>query len=199
MQYSPVSKLSGGEKRRLYLCTVLMKNPNFLILDEPTNDLDLPTLGVLEDFLVNFPGCLILVSHDRYFLDRLTDHIFVFEGNGIIHDFVGTYSEYRIIEDQKEIIRDKSGSDTKSGKEGQVLKESTILRKKLTFKEKLEYENLEKEINILELEKSELVNAMNSGEKDYEKLHLYAKRINELIALIDQKTSRWIELNELSD
>ena len=177
MQYSLVSKLSGGERRRLYLLTVLMKNPNFLILDEPTNDLDLPTLSILEDFLFNFAGCLILVSHDRYFLDRLADHLFIFEGDGEVHDFVGTYTEYSLREEKNASLENITKVSDKPLMEKSPSVENVPGKRKLSYKEKIEYERLEKEIKILESEKSELENALNSGENDYEKLETYSKRI----------------------
>jgi ATP-binding cassette subfamily F protein uup len=197
MQYSFVSKLSGGERRRLYLLTVLIKNPNFLILDEPTNDLDIITLNKIEEFLAGFGGCLILATHDRYFLDKLADHIFIFEGDGVISDFTGSYSEYsktlnRISENEK-----PASIPEKSLK----IEESNNIRrdkKKHSFKEKQEYEILEKEITQLESEKSDLERILNSGENNYEKLHKISLRISEIIALLDDKGLRWLELDEIS-
>ncbi len=189
MQQTPVSKLSGGELKRLYLLTVLIKNPNFLILDEPTNDLDILTLNKLEDFLTGFKGCLILVSHDRYFLDRLTDHLFVFKGEGKIKDFYGDYTAYKQVKEQ-EAKQQKS-----LGKKPQATKEKPK-RQKLSFNEKREYEALEKEIEKLETEKAALETAMNAGAMDYQELEKTASRISKLINLIDEKTLRWMELEE---
>jgi ATP-binding cassette subfamily F protein uup len=191
MQQTPVSKLSGGELRRLYLLTVLITNPNFLILDEPTNDLDIVTLNKLEEFLAGFKGCLVLVSHDRYFLDRLTDHLFVFEGNGKIKDFYGNYTTYHL-EQQKE-------KKVKSAGKKPVLKKEKPKRKKLTFNEQREYEKLETEIEKLESEKSALELAMNAGNMDYQQLEKTASRIAELLKIIDEKTLRWMELEEKKD
>ncbi|MEM1135490.1 MAG: ABC-F family ATP-binding cassette domain-containing protein [Bacteroidota bacterium] len=198
-QYSYVSKLSGGEKRRLYLLTVLMKNPNFLILDEPTNDLDLLTLNVLEDFLLNFPGCLIIVSHDRYFMDKLTDHLFIFEGNGLITDFNGRYLDYRAyIEEKERQVAQKS----KEQKEKQKANNSANQKvgtsaAKLSFKEQQEYKKLEEEIEQMEQEKETLNGELSSGKiSDHEKLQKIAERISQLIEVIDEKTLRWLELSE---
>ncbi len=196
IQYTYVSKLSGGEKRRLYLLTVLMKNPNFLILDEPTNDLDLLTLGILEDFLSNFKGCLVIVSHDRYFMDKLVDHLFIFEGDGIISDFNGSYNDYRdkMIEQEKEIKR------AIPKKEAPVVvakvEQTTDKKEKLTFKEKFEHDALQKEIPELEEEKKLLEKKLESNIVDHQELTNCTKRIGELIQLIDEKSLRWLELSE---
>ncbi len=189
MQQTPVSKLSGGELKRLYLLTVLIKNPNFLILDEPTNDLDILTLNKLEDFLTGFKGCLILVSHDRYFLDRLTDHLFVFKGEGKIKDFYGDYTAYKQVKEQ-EAKQQKS-----LGKKSQATKEKPKSQK-LSFNEKREYETLEKEIEKSEAEKAALETAMNAGAMDYQELEKTASRISEIMHVIDEKTLRWMELEE---
>lgn len=183
-----VEKLSGGERRRLYLVTVLMKNPNFLILDEPTNDLDIISLNVLEEYLAEFKGCLIIVSHDRYFLDKLADHIFVFEGNGVIKDYVGKYSEYR--EYVRELEREKTPREAKEPKE-----EVQTVRKGLTYKEKRELEALESEIESLEKEKSDLEAALSSGILSPKDLTEKSVRIGEVISLIEIKSDRWLELN----
>ncbi len=187
-----VANLSGGEKRRLYLLTVLIKNPNFLILDEPTNDLDLITLYKLEEFLFNYKGCLILVSHDRYFLDKLSDHMFIFEGEGKIKDFYGLYSEYK-----------KRKAEQKSEKEKPVEKKShqqkRTVKKKLSYKEQKEYEQLEQEIENLENEKAGLEKKINSGITDYEELQKLSEKIKNIIDLIDEKTLRWMELDELKE
>lgn len=187
VQHTPVSKLSGGEKRRLYLLTVLIKNPNFLILDEPTNDLDLTTLNILEEFLMNFQGCLLVVSHDRYFMNRLVDHLFVFEGNGVIKDFSGNYSEYR--ESQK----------TDASKEAAVVKpkkDESTPKTKRSYKERQEFQELEKEIAELEIEKSELTEILSRGGSDYLKLQKHTLRLTDVIQLLDEKSTRWLELSE---
>jgi ATP-binding cassette subfamily F protein uup len=192
MQYTQVSKLSGGEKRRLYLVTVLMRKPNFLILDEPTNDLDIMTLGVLEDYLTTYDGCVLVVSHDRYFMDQIVDHLFVFQGNGVIKDFPGNYSQYRewVTKSEKEAIKENIGSAKKE--QPKTDKPKT----KLSFNEKREYELLEKEIADLEIEKSKLENEINSGNLKSEDLIAKSQRIGEIIKLLDSKTDRWIELSE---
>lgn len=183
-----VEQLSGGERRRLYLVTVLMKNPNFLILDEPTNDLDIISLNVLEEYLAEFRGCLIIVSHDRYFLDKLADHIFIFEGNGVIKDYVGKYSEYR--EYVREQEREKAPKTVKEAKE-----EVQTTKKGLTYKEKREVEALESEIESLEKEKSDLEAALSSGILSPKDLTEKSVRIGEVISLIEIKSDRWLELN----
>lgn len=193
-QYKLVGKLSGGELRRLNLLSVLIKNPNFLILDEPTNDLDLLALNKLEEFLANFKGCLILVSHDRYFLDKLTDHLFIFEGDGQIRDFYGSYRDYRIKSEEEKQKNEKQLQTkpvvTVSVK--QKIKEKT----KLSFTELREYEQLEKDIQQIETEKAMLENKLSNASSDYESLTKISTRIAELISLIDDKTMRWLELSE---
>ncbi len=193
-QYSMVSKLSGGERRRLYLLTLLMKNPNFLILDEPTNDLDIPTLQILEDFLNDFKGCVIIISHDRYFLDKLADQLFIFEGNGKIRVYAGNYTEYRLErmeEDEKKRKAELKISETASTKNTS----STEVKKKLSFKEKTELENLDRDIKKLEEEKIALETKMNNGITDHTELSKTAKRIAEIIQLLDVKSMRWLELS----
>lgn len=194
MQYTPVAKLSGGEKRRLGLMMVLIKNPNFLILDEPTNDLDLITLEKLESFLADFGGCLIIVSHDRYFMDNLVDHYFVFEGNGVINDFNGTYQEYK---DQVDAItiEPKKHSEKKEIKKEAEKKAQLNQPKKLTFNEKKEYKKLEGEIEKLELQKTE-VESQLSSESDYEKLQELSLEYGQMKDLIEEKELRWLELAE---
>ncbi len=201
-QYTYVSKLSGGEKRRLYLLTVLMKNPNFLILDEPTNDLDLLTLNTLEDFLLNFKGCLLIVSHDRYFMDKLVDSLFVFEGEGIISGFTGNYAEYR--DKQEEIERiEKENSKLKNKSVSIENSEATLnlasgeKKNKLSFKEKYELEQLEKEIPVLEKEKEQLTEKMNIASGNHLELQQAAERFAEVSNLLDEKSMRWLELSEL--
>ncbi len=197
-----VDRLSGGERRRLYLVTVLMKNPNFLILDEPTNDLDIMSLNVLEEYLLNFQGCLLIVSHDRYFLDKLAVHIFVFEGKGLIKDYVGKYTEYReqvkeaereaelSAKEAKVLAREKSAESADS-----AVSEDKFQKKKLSFKEQKELEKLEKDIESLEKEKSSLEAALSSGTLSSEELTKSSVRIAEVIAHIDSKSDRWLELN----
>ncbi len=197
-QYDYVSKLSGGEKRRLYLLTVLIRNPNFLILDEPTNDLDILTLSRLEEFLSNFPGCLIIVSHDRYMLDRVVDHMFIFEGDGKIIDFYGTYQAYKFEKELEEDVIKKTQVQQKvQSAEKRDVTGNTSTKKKLSYKEKIEYKKLEIEIAELEEEKSKLENFLSSEENDYEKLEKASLRIGEIIKAIDEKTMRWLEMDEL--
>tara|TARA_R110001599_G_scaffold1889_4_gene9949 strand:+ start:413329 stop:415212 length:1884 start_codon:yes stop_codon:yes gene_type:complete len=193
MQYTPVSKLSGGEKRRLGLMMVLIKNPNFLILDEPTNDLDLITLEKLEDFLSNFGGCLIIVSHDRYFMDNLVEHYFVFEGNGEVNDFNGTYSEYRALKAEQESGQ-KSGSSEK--KKSDHPKPSNSDPEKLSFNERKEYQKLEKEIEELEKKKSAIHRQMSNSDLDYEKLQELSETFSSLKEELEEKEFRWLELAE---
>lgn len=196
MQYTYVSKLSGGEKKRLYLMTVLMKNPNFLILDEPTNDLDLLTLNTLEDFLINFQGCIIIVSHDRYFMDKLVDQLFIFEGDGVIKGFTGNYSDYRDMERelQKEAKEEKKETDKEQKQEVQTT--STTPKAKLSFKEKFELEQIEKELPMLEKQKEELNQQLNSGISDHQKITEIADKLAKVSEEIDVKTMRWLELSE---
>ncbi|MCT4601710.1 MAG: ABC-F family ATP-binding cassette domain-containing protein [Marinifilum sp.] len=192
-QYNYVSKLSGGEKRRLYLMTVLMKNPNFLILDEPTNDLDIMTLNVLEEYLMNFKGCLIIVSHDRYFMDKVVDQMFAFEGMGKIRNFPGNYTIYRdtIAEEEKELKKIEKPAKPKKEKP-----KPNNTNKKLSFNEKREFEQLEDDLEALNTEKEELEMAMSSGTLSNDELMLKASRIEEVINLIDEKELRWLELSE---
>ena len=198
MQYSLVSKLSGGERKRLYLCRILMKNPNFLVLDEPTNDLDLATLQILEDFLLKFRGCLIIVSHDRYFMDKLTEHLFVFEGNGKIRDFWGNYSDYRDEETVKTEEKELE-SIIKQAIQPVQTENSNSSKRKLTYSEKKELETIDKEIQKLETEKSQLTSELNSGTSEHHKLTELASKIGDLEKQINSKTERWIELQELCE
>jgi ATP-binding cassette subfamily F protein uup len=192
MHLTPVEKLSGGEKRRLQLLRVLIKAPNFLILDEPTNDLDILTMNVLEDYLANFEGTLIVVSHDRYFMDKLTDHLFVFKGGGQIHDFPGNYSDYKNhLEGQEKRVA-KEQVKPKAKKTA-----TAAQKKKLSYKEKQEYESLEKEIEELEGHKQSIIDKMNYGTENHEELLSWAKETERLTALIEQKEMRWLELSEL--
>ena len=198
-QHSYVHKLSGGEKRRLYLCTVLMRNPNFLVLDEPTNDLDIVTLNVLEEYLRGFKGCVIVVSHDRYFMDKVVDHLLVFHGNAEIQDFPGNYTQYRLWKEmQTEQERKKSAAapasnDSAAKKSSRPEKEQ---KKKLSFKERKEFESLDAEIPRLEEEKARLEVEMSSGTLSNDQLLAKSERIAALIAEIDEKTMRWLELSE---
>lgn len=193
-QQKLIAKLSGGEKRRLYLATVLMRQPNFLILDEPTNDLDIVTLEVLEDYISKFKGCVIIISHDRFFMDRTVDHIFVFEGNGVIKDFPGNYSEYREWKQENDKLK-----DAEKPKEQQKAKASNAEKNrnsnKLTFKERKEFEELTKDLDLLNNEKQEIETIFSNGSNtaDLDKL---AKRYNELKSIIDEKEYRWLELSE---
>ena len=197
-QHSYVYKLSGGEKRRLYLCTVLMANPNFLVLDEPTNDLDIETLQILEEYLCDFKGCVIVVSHDRYFMDKVVDHIFVFNGEGNINDFPGNYSDWRDwrIEEKAAAAKEAAEKAAKSAPPKQSYRTET--KRKLTFKERKEYEGLEEEIMMLEEEKASIEEAMSSGTLDNDTLLKHSMRIQEVIELIDTKTDRWVELSEFA-
>jgi ATP-binding cassette subfamily F protein uup len=188
--------LSGGEKRRLHLLSILFRNPNFLILDEPTNDLDLPTLGVLENFLSEFPGCIIIVSHDRYFMDRLVDHLFVFEGDGVIRDFPGNYSQYREESVKAEGRVQKAEGTVENNIPG--LKPETRNQKQLSYKEKREFELLEKEIPALTNEKAAITEKLNSGNTSFKELQQLSLRIGEVTKLLDEKEMRWLELSELT-
>ncbi len=192
-QYNYISKLSGGEKKRLQLLKLLVTNPNFLILDEPTNDFDIDTLNVLEDFLEKFSGCLLLVSHDRYFMDHLVDQLFVFEGDGHIRLFNGNYSDYRTWLEEKE-----EAAETKPAKPVVVEEKTTSTdKKKASFKEKQEYEKLQAEIDALEKKKEEFTSLINSGSHDHKQLQKWAAEIQRITSDVDAKTLRWIELSEL--
>ena len=192
-QHSYVYKLSGGERRRLYLCTVLMRNPNFLVLDEPTNDLDIITLNVLEEYLQNFKGCVIVVSHDRYFMDKVVDHLLVFNGQGDIRDFPGNYSDYR---DWKEAKSQKE-KEAEKPQEEKTARVRLNEKRKMSFKEKREFEQLEKEIAELETEKLQIEELLCSGTLSVDELTEKSKRLPEVNDLIDEKTMRWLELSEI--
>lgn len=195
-QYDFVEKLSGGERQRLHLCTVLMRNPNFLILDEPTNDLDIPTLNVLEDYLRGFKGCLIVVSHDRYFMDKVVDHLFVFQGNGVIEDFPGNYTQYR--EAQKVKSEDVPITGIKKADTKKDTKPNTANRvRKLSFKEKRELEELEVRIPQLEQEKSTLEVQLSGGLTDSDAIAQASVRYQEVQTLLDEAEMRWLELSEI--
>ena len=191
-RYTYISKLSGGEKRRLHLLSILFKNPNFLILDEPTNDLDLPTLSVLENFLSEFAGCLLIVSHDRYFMDRLVDHLFVFEGEGEIRDFPGNYSQYRAQ------VKEEPEAETEKKALTEINTKSIIPKRKLSFKEQREYETIENELAALVQERVALHEQLNKSGLPYEELQKITARLTEIAALIDAKELRWLELSELA-
>lgn len=194
-QQKLIAKLSGGEKRRLYLATVLMKKPNFLILDEPTNDLDIRTLEVLEEYLDNFKGCVIVISHDRFFMDRIVDHIFVFEGNGKIKDFPGGYSDYRNWKIEKDKVEQKESKERSKGKDEWKASKEQRRPVKLTFAERKEMESLTAEIDKLNAEKAEIEAYFNSGE-NLQEMASKSQRYNEVKSLIDEKEMRWLELSE---
>ena len=194
-QHNYVYKLSGGERRKLYLCTVLMKNPNFLVLDEPTNDLDIVTLQILEEYLQDFPGCVIVVSHDRYFMDKVVDHLLVFKGNGEIKDFPGNYTQYR----EWQALQPKEASE-KVQKEQKIVRDTKSRddgKRKMTYKEKTEFERLEKEIAALEAEQRQLEEALCSGSLSIDELTEKSKRLPQLKDELDEKTMRWLELSEI--
>ena len=199
-QYTFVYKLSGGEKRRLYLCTIWMRSPNFLILDEPTNDLDIVTLNVLEEYLQNFGGCVIVVSHDRYFMDKVVDHLLVFKGQGELQDYPGNYSDWREWkqlkeEEAAEQVAASSGKPVVNEVDTRV-KPKTEKAPKMSFKEKQEFAALETELPKLEAEKQELEALMSSGSLSGPEIVEKGKRMQEVIDLIDEKEMRWLELSE---
>lgn len=194
-QYDYVYKLSGGERRKLYLCTILMRNPNFLVLDEPTNDLDIPTLQVLEEYLQDFPGCVIIVSHDRYFMDKIVDHLLVFQGNGVIQDFPGNYTQYR----EWSALKPKESKEKNQPLEKKSRKVQDVsVRKKMTFKEKREFEQLEKDIAALEKEQKIIEEELCSGKLTIGELTEKSKRLPVLKDELDEKSMRWLELSELA-
>ncbi len=195
-QYTYLSKLSGGEQKRLQLLTILFRNPNFLVLDEPTNDLDLPTLSVLENFLDNYQGCLLIVSHDRYFMDRLVDHMFVFEGNGKIRDFPGNYSHYRIWQKEEERKEAEEKAAQKKEEAAKVEQQKPKEKKKLSYKEQREFEQIEKDLPKLEQEKADLTEKMTNPDLPYEELEAVSKRMQELTEELEEKELRWLELSE---
>lgn len=195
-QYTYINSLSGGEKRRLHLLSILFRNPNFLILDEPTNDLDLPTLGVLENFLSEFPGCLVIVSHDRYFMDRLVDHLFVFEGDGMVRDFPGNYSLYRLEGMKAEEEKQKPEEKVIQQPAINIQQPVTSNQRQLSYKEKREFETLEKEIADLSKEKVTINEKLNNGSTPFDELQQLSHRIGEVTQLLDEKELRWLELSE---
>ncbi|GAA4236055.1 ABC-F family ATP-binding cassette domain-containing protein [Postechiella marina] len=188
-QYDFVEKLSGGERKRLYLCTVLIQNPNFLILDEPTNDLDIVTLNVLESFLMDFPGCVIVVSHDRYFMDKVVDHLFVFKGEGVVEDFPGNYTDYRIYEDSQPVI---PKTNTEDKKEKSDWKQD---EKKLSYNEEKELKNIESKLKSLTYDKKELENKFNNPDLTPDDINKLSDQLQEIIDLMDAKEERWFELS----
>jgi ATP-binding cassette subfamily F protein uup len=213
-QHNYVYKLSGGERRKLYLCTVLMKNPNFLVLDEPTNDLDIVTLQILEEYLQDFPGCVIVVSHDRYFMDKVVDHLLVFKGNGVINDFPGNYTQYREFSRNVEcgMWNENSSSRSKAAKpnvtdsslQGNLIPHSTFhipqkntSKRKMTYKEKREFEQLELDIAALEAEKKRIEEALCGGTTSVEEITTMSKRLPLLNDELDEKSLRWLELSEI--
>jgi ATP-binding cassette subfamily F protein uup len=193
-QYDFVDKLSGGERKRLYLCTVLIKNPNFLILDEPTNDLDIVTLNVLENFLLDFPGCLIVVSHDRYFMDKIVDHLFVFRGDSLVEDFPGNYSDFRIYEDSKPPQNKKVSSERNSNKSNWKKQGD---KAKLSYQEQKEYQRLEREIANLEREKNALENKFTTENWEADEIQKQSIQLQNIIESLNNKTERWFELSSL--
>ena len=196
-QYDYVYKLSGGERRKLYLCTVLMRNPNFLVLDEPTNDLDIQTLEVLEEYLQDFPGCVIIVSHDRFFMDKIVDHLLVFRGEGEINDFPGNYTQFR----EWESLKPKEQADAKNNAADNEKKEKREFvgeqRRKKTYKEKCEFERLEKEIAALEEEQKTIEEALCSGTLSIDELTEKSKRLPLVKDELEEKEMRWLELSEI--
>src|SRR5579862_773134 len=193
-QYAYVSSLSGGEKRRLHLLSILFRNPNFLVLDEPTNDLDLPTLGVLENFLSDFQGCLLIVSHDRYFMDRLVDHLLIMEGDGVIRDFPGNYSQYR-----EQLMGQNTRPEEKKEPVAPVAQDMpspVSEKKKLSYKAQREFDMLEKEIKELHAEKLNVTEKLSNGKMDYDELQKLSSRIGEITRLLDEKELRWLEMSE---
>lgn len=192
-QHNYVYKLSGGEKRKLYLCTVLMKNPNFLVLDEPTNDLDIQTLQIFEEYLIDFPGCVIIVSHDRYFMDKVVDHLLIFKGNGIVKDFPGNYTQYR----EWSSLKSKEDVDKPQKEHRQNVRQRTEQRQRMTYKERMEFAQLEKEIASLEAEQKQLEEQLCSGTLSVDELTEKSKRLPQLKEELDAKELRWLELSEI--
>ena len=201
-QHNYVYKLSGGEKRKLYLCTVLMKNPNFLVLDEPTNDLDIQTLQILEEYLADFPGCVIVVSHDRYFMDKVVDHLLVFKGNGVIKDFPGNYTQYRMFADKEEKPTNEKPADKNERNKGKTERadeqSAEPAKRKLTYKERLEMAQLEKDIASLEVKQKSIEEDLCSGKLSVDELTEKSKLLSSLKDEIDEKSMRWLELDEFT-
>ena len=201
-QHNYVYKLSGGEKRKLYLCTVLMKNPNFLVLDEPTNDLDIQTLQILEEYLADFPGCVIVVSHDRYFMDKVVDHLLVFKGNGVIKDFPGNYTQYRMFADKEEKPTNEKPADKNERNKGKMERadepSAEPAKRKLTYKERLEMAQLEKDIAALEEKQKSIEEDLCRGKLSVDELTEKSKLLSSLKDEIDEKSMRWLELDEFT-
>jgi ATP-binding cassette subfamily F protein uup len=197
-QFTHISKLSGGEKKRLQLLTVLFRSPNFLILDEPTNDLDLITLQTLEQFLENYPGCLVVVSHDRYFMDRLVDHLFVFEGDGVISDFPGNYTLYRFYQQQQSNSKNQTEAiqSTALTSIEPALSEPQKTKRKLSYKEQRELEQIEGDIPKLEKERDEINAKLASGTGSFEEINKLTHRIGEIAVMLEKHEMRWLELSE---
>ncbi|MEI8075834.1 MAG: ATP-binding cassette domain-containing protein [Bacteroidota bacterium] len=204
-QYTYLSALSGGERKRLQLLTILFTNPNFLILDEPTNDLDLPTLAVLENFLSDYQGCVMIVSHDRYFMDRLVDHLFIFEGEGEVRDFPGNYTQYRLWLKENEKKENKWAILESNKSKGQTTEEAVVSnvavmetpKKKASFKEKREFEILEKEMPSLEAEKLSITEKMSTGNLGFEELQKLSDRMIAITLDLEKMELRWLELSEM--
>lgn len=196
VQHNYVAKLSGGERRRLYLCTVLMRNPNFLVLDEPTNDLDIATLNVLEEYLIGFRGCVIVVSHDRFFMDKVVDHTLAFEGEGRVKDYPGNYTDYREWKQLQEEQEAELKAKQKPVEKAKSPASEENKARKMSYKEKIEFEQLEKEIAELEVEKTAIEEQLSGTETDGDKINQLSLRMAELIDLIDEKSMRWLELSE---
>jgi ATP-binding cassette subfamily F protein uup len=195
-QHNYVYKLSGGERRKLYLCSVLMRNPNFLVLDEPTNDLDIVTLQILEEYLQDFPGCVIVVSHDRYFMDKIVDHLLVFQGDGVIKDFPGNYTQYR----EWQTLQPKTTTSAKPNAATEPKKDyHNDTRRRMSFKEKMEFERLTKEIDALETEQRQIEEALCSGTLSIDELTEKSKRLPVLKDELDEKSLRWLELSEIGN
>ena len=194
MHYQFVSTLSGGERKRLYLITVLMQNPNFLIMDEPTNDLDIFTIQILEDYLLSFGGCLIIVSHDRYFMDKIADHLFVMNGDGSINDILGNYTKYREFKREKKTLGKKI--QTQREKPAEKVEKKKV---KLTHKERIEFNNLEKDIANLEDKKNKLTEELNKGNLPYSEIEEISNELTETVTAIDIKSERWMELADFAD
>jgi ATP-binding cassette subfamily F protein uup len=191
MHYQFVSTLSGGERKRLYLITILMQNPNFLIMDEPTNDLDIFTIQILEDYLLSFGGCLIIVSHDRYFMDKIADHLFVMNGDGTVNDILGNYTKYREFKREKKSL----GKKIETQNENPTVKVEKE-KVKLTHKERIEFDNLEKDIATLEDRKNKLSEELNKGDLPYSEIEKISNELTETVTAIDTKSERWMELAE---
>ncbi|MEP3836613.1 MAG: ABC-F family ATP-binding cassette domain-containing protein [Algibacter sp.] len=190
-QYDYVEKLSGGERKRLYLCTILIQNPNFLILDEPTNDLDIVTLNVLESFLLDFPGCIIVVTHDRYFMDKVIDHLFVFRGDGVIEDFPGNYTDYRVYEDSQPAISNTGSAEDKKDNKSWKQNEAS----KLSFNEEKELRNIESKLNALAFDKKELESKFNNPDLTQDQINKLSDELQKIIDTIEAKEERWFELS----